>query len=335
MLIKKYILLLGILLVFLAVVIFFITEKQNKTTYAEVPLWDFRAIDTVKYSRDLADEMFENLEFDSVINEQVADIASLGASHVAISTPYDPKFIPFLKRWVKSVRFYGLKVWFRGNFSGWEKWFGYKRITRDEHKKLLREFIIDNPDLFEDGDIFTSCPECENGGPGDPRLTKDVTGHRQFLIDEYQISLEAFGRINKKVNVGFYSMNYDVAKLIMDKETTRALGNIVVIDHYIKDPIQVSEDARQIAIQSGGKVVLGELGAPIPDLHGNMSEEDQAQWIEKALEEARKTPEIIGINYWVNVGGSTRLWNDDGIARQGAATVRKFFTETKTIRVLK
>ncbi|MBI2018021.1 hypothetical protein HYS92_03135 [Candidatus Daviesbacteria bacterium] len=302
---------------------------KNYSAEKRGPVWEFRSVDTVKYSRDVAGQMLDRPEFDSVIEKQVSDIASLGATHVAIGAPYDQKYVPFLKRWVQAARNHNLKVWFRGNFSGWENWFGFKRIDREEHKKLLKEFIENNPDLFEDGDIFTSCPECENGGPGDPRFNGEAKGHKKFLIDEYNISLEAFGKINKKVNVGFYSMNYDVAKLIMDKETTKALGNIVVIDHYIKDPIQVSEDSRQIAIQSGGKVVLGELGVPIPDIHGEMSEEEQAKWIEQALEEARKTPEIVGINYWVNIGGSTRLWNDDGTARKAVDILRKFYSATK------
>lgn len=295
-------------------------------------LWEFRSVDTVKYSRDLAGQMLTKPEFDSVIEKQVADIASLGATHIAIGAPYDQNYVTFLARWVKAARDHNLKVWFRGNFSGWEEWFGFKRIDREEHKKLLASFITNNSYLFEEGDIFTSCPECENGGPGDPRLNGDPKGHKQFLIDEYKISLESFGKINKKVNVGFYSMNYDVAKLIMDKETTRALGNVVVIDHYIKDPVQVSKDARLIALQSGGKVVLGEFGAPIPDIHGDMSEEDQAKWIGQALEEAGKTPEIIGVNYWVNVGGSSKLWNEDGTPRKAVEILKKFYTSTRTVR---
>ena len=304
----------------------------NKSTITnKTPLWDFRAVDTVKYSRDLTGQMIDKPEFDSVINEQVADIASLGASHIAIATPYDQNYVPFLERWVRAARDHNLKVWFRGNFSGWENWFGFERITRDEHKRLLKEFIENNPGLFEDGDIFTSCPECENGGPGDPRLNGDPEGHKKFLIEEYQISIESFGKIGKKVNSGFYSMNYDVAKLIMDRETTQALGNIVVIDHYIKDPVEVSKDAKEIAEISGGKVVLGEFGAPIPDIHGEFTEEEQSKWIEEGLKAASETEEIIGVNYWVNVGGSTRLWNDDGTRRKAADTVKNFFTATKLI----
>ena len=71
------------------------------------------------------------------------------------------------------VRKHGLSVWFRGNFSGWEEWFGYPKIKAYEHINKTRNFIINNPELFADGDIFTSCPECENGGPGDPRDTNN------------------------------------------------------------------------------------------------------------------------------------------------------------------
>lgn len=327
---KKFLIFLLPFLIIIPIVV--VVLSLNKPAIVKrVPIWDFTAVDTVKYSRDVAGQMIDKPEFDLTINKQIEDIASLGVTHVAIATPYDQRFVPFLERWVKSAREHGLKVWFRGNFAGWEQWFGYSKITREEHQKLLKEFIENNPGLFEDGDIFTSCPECENGGNGDPRLNGDVIGHRKFLIAEYQTSIESFGKIGKKVNSGFYSMNYDVAKLIMDKETTQALGNIVVIDHYIKDPIEVAKDAKEIADKSGGKVVLGELGAPIPDIHGDMTEDEQATWIDEALTEASKTPEIIGINYWVNVGGSTRIWNDNGTRRKAADTLRKFFTTTKII----
>lgn len=301
--------------------------KQEKFS----PIWEIRSVDTVKYSRDNSWEMLNKPEYDEIIDKQVADIAGLGVSHIAIATPYDEQFVPYLKRWVEKARKHKLKVWFRGNFSGWEKWFNYEKISREEHKKLLEQFIVNNPNLFEDGDIFTSCPECENGGPGDPRFTTDVSGHRQFLIEEYQISQNSFQQINKKVIPGYYSMNYDVAKLIMDNKTTQALGGIVAIDHYVADPKKLLEDSKQIAQTSGGRVVLGEFGAPIPDINGAMNEAQQAQWINEAFEEIKKAPEIVGVNYWVNIGGSTKLWDEDGKRRQAADVVRNFFTLTKPI----
>src|SRR3989344_6298983 len=83
------------------------------------------SIDTMKYSRDVAREKLNSSSFDEVIDKQVSEISATGATHIAIGTPYDDEFLPFLKRWVVAARKYNLKVWFRGNLSGWEEWFGY------------------------------------------------------------------------------------------------------------------------------------------------------------------------------------------------------------------
>jgi hypothetical protein len=121
-------------------------------------------------------------------------------------------------------------------------------------------------------------------------------------------------------------MNYDVAKAIMDKRTTEALGGIVTIDHYIKSATQIAKDARAIAEQSGGKVFIGEFGAPLPDLHGNMTEEQQYEWVKSALYELAREPSVIGVNYWVNVGGSAQLWKSDGSATKAVSAITDAYT---------
>ncbi len=288
---------------------------------SESPWWNVQSIDTMKYSRDLTREKMGDASFDAVIDSQIAAIAKTGATYVAIATPYDEKFVSMLTRWVNAARKYNLKVWYRGNFSGWEKWFDFPRMTRDEHLQLTKTFIKAHTELFEDGDIFTPCPECENGGPGDPRQTGDIEGHRLFLIASHTAATQAFRDIGKGVQVGYFSMNYDVAKAIMDKRTTEALGGIVTIDHYIKSAAQIAKDARDIAEQSGGKVFIGEFGAPLPDLHGDMTEEDQANWIKEALDALAREPSVIGVNYWVNVGGSAQLWKSDGTPTKAVSTL--------------
>jgi len=287
--------------------------------------WSVQAIDTVKYSRDLAAQFGNDTSFDSIIDAQVSDIAEAGATHVAISTPYDEEFVPFLRRWVKAARKYNLNVWFRGNFSGWEDWFGYDSITRKEHLELLEKFITSNKDLFENGDIFTSCPECENGGPGDPRHDTDVAGFRQFLIDEYKVAKDALRLTGKSVAANYFPMNGDVAKLIMDKATTKALGGVVVIDHYVASPQKLANDIKEIASLSGGKVVLGEFGVPIPDINGEMTEQEQADWIEQAFARLVKLDSLIGLNYWTNVGGSTQIWNRANSPRLAVSVIQKYF----------
>lgn len=321
-----------LLLILLLVGVFlFINRAQNKNQLTSkinepVSWWEVQSIDAMKYSRDLSREKLDDITFDQLIAKQVKNIAQTGATHIAIGTPYDSEFSPFLQRWVGQAREYGLNVWFRGNWSGWEQWFDYPAISREEHIKKTKQFILQNRNLFKDGDIFTPCPECENGGPGDPRRTKDLSGHREFLIQEYQVTREAFNKIGKKVKSNFNSMNGDVARLVMDQETTRAMNNVVVIDHYVSSVDALVKDIQAIALQSKGKIVLGEFGAPIIDIHGKMSEQDQAEWISEALNRISEMPEVLGLNYWVNVGSSTQLWNKDGTPRQAVEKISSFYT---------
>lgn len=310
-------------------VIFFLISVTVTVTVTAAPdratWWEFQSIDTMKYSRDIAREKLKDSSFDEDIDLQVKNIAATGATHVAIATPYDEEFIPFLSRWVAAARKYKLNVWFRGNFSGWENWFEYQDISREEHLTKTKSFITKHSDLFLNGDIFTSCPECENGGPGDPRQTGDIGGHRQFLIDEFVAAQQLFRDMGKNVRSNYFSMNGDVAKTIMDKETTTALGGIVTIDHYVSTPQKLVKDIQSIAAQSGGRIILGEFGAPIPDIHGNMNQDQQAQWLNDAFKLLVSTPQLAGINYWTNVGGSTQLWTESNESKQAVDVVTSYF----------
>jgi len=293
---------------------------------ASATIWQFEAIDTMKFSRDPAREKLNDPSFDLHINKQMLEIQKTGATHVAIATPYDEEFLPFLKRWVKSAREHDLNVWFRGNWSGWEEWFEYPPINRAEHIKKTEEFILNNSSLFNDGDVFTACPECENGGPGDPRRNGDIEGHRKFLINEYNVTKKAFERIGKRVASNYNSMNGDVARFIMDPSTTRSLGGIVVVDHYVRTPETLEHDIKEFARLSQGKVVLGEFGAPIPDIHGSMSEEEQAAWLLESLSRISKLDELVGISYWTSLGGSTSLWyEEDFTPKKAVGVLTKYF----------
>lgn len=284
--------------------------------------FEVQAIDTMKTSRDMARTDIKN----EVIEAQVKAIADTGATHVAIGTPYEDEFVPYMRTWVEAARKHNLKVWFRGNLAGWEGWFEYPKIDREEHKRQIRRFIINNPDLFEDGDIFAACPECENGGPGDPRQTGDVEGFRAFMKEEYNLTVRAFKQIKKSVIVNYFSMNGDVARLIMDQKTTKKLGGVVTVDHYVKTTDQLLSDIDEYARLSGGKIVLGEWGAPIPDIHGEMNEIEQATWIESALQKMIMNPNILGLNYWTFTDSSTQLWRQNGEAKKSVEIITRYFT---------
>lgn len=295
-------------------------------------VWQIQAIDTMKFSRDLAREKGDDTSFEKTIQNQVRDVAKTGATHISIGTPYDEEFIPFLKKWVSASRKQGLHIWYRGNMSGWEGWFDYPLITREEHTVMIKAFIQNNSGLFEDGDLFSTCPECENGGPGDPRETGDVIGHRKFLIDEYRQTTELFKELGKDVQTNFNGMNYDVALLIMDTQTTQQLGNVIVIDHYVKTPEQTVADITALAKSTSGRIMLGEVGAPIPDIHGDMTEDEQNMWVEDLLSLLSQETSVIGVNYWTGNGASTEIWNANGTPRKAVEAIKTYFTANHTSR---
>jgi hypothetical protein len=292
---------------------------------AEGRWWQYQSVDTMKFSRDKAREKMNEPDFVAVIESQLKNIAYTGANYVAIGTPYDEEFYPFLKKWVTIARKNGLKVWFRGNFSGWEGWFDYQKIDRQQHKKLLSDFINNHPELFEDGDIFDPCPEAENGGPGDPRQKGDVEGFRNFVVEEYNLTQKIFTKMDKKIITNFASSNGDVARLVYDKETVKKMGGVVAIDHYVASPEQLIKDIEKIQSTTGAQVVLGEVGAPIPDIHGELNEEQQAKWLDKFLNLLTDSKATAGINYWTNAGSSTGIWKEDGKSKMAVEIIRKYY----------
>lgn len=289
--------------------------------------WTIQSIDTMKQSRDLARGKARDAAFDAEIQRQVRAIADTGANSIALGTPYDKEFLPFMRRWIRAARANDLHVWFRGNWSGWEGWFEYpKTLSRADHIRKTVDFISNNSDLFEDGDILSPCPECENGGPGDPRQTGDTDGYRKFLIEEYRQSEAAFSTIDKKVRL-LYPSNRDVAKLIMDPATTRALGGYVVIDHHISEAGRMATDLREIVASSGGRVVLGEFGVPEFDERGRkMTEKGKVAWMDTVLRSLLSLRGLEGVNYWVNTTGPTALWDETGEAHPMLSTLTSYFS---------
>lgn len=304
-----------------------VRDERAQVAREDLPERFFAAqsIDTMKYSRDLAREKLSDPSFDAVMDAQMRAIAEAGATHAAVGTPYDDEFAPVLERWVLAARRHGLSVWFRGNFSGWEGWFGYGRIDEGEHKRLLASFLARRAYLFEDGDMLSPCPECENGGPGDPRSTKRANGYNRFLADEYDIARAAFGDMGKEVSV-YPSMNADVARDVLGRGATESVGDAVLVDHYVKTAEAFSRDISDMHDGLGG-IGVGEFGAPIPDIHGEMSEADQATFVDEALSGLIASgKDIPMVNYWVLQGGSTALLRDDGSPKAAYEALAAYFS---------
>lgn len=323
---------------FLAITFFYFRVSQNYVSEPKFTshLFPVQSIDTMKSSRDRARQILGSPNsFKSVIDEQMTLISDAGATHVAIATPYDAEFSPVLKLWVTSAREHHLSVWFRGNFSGWEGWFDYQKINQAEHKILLTNFLARNSELFDNNDIFTPCTECENGGAGDPRITGDIHGYNNFLIEEKQIADNAFFLQNKHITV-YPTMNADIANEIISAETVQAFDNSLLVDHYVRTPEQFLSDIQSIGKKLNAEIGLGEFGAPILDLNGEMTQTQQAKYVDKLfIGMYQMNTKIPIVNYWDLSGGSTALINEDGTPRSVYKVVQNYFKAVRVRGVVK
>ncbi len=305
------------------------TIKPKETHAAStITFWKYQCIDTMKISRDDARKWKDKVDLQQNIDWEMQTIKGLGANCVAIDTPYDAEFMPYLQKWVTSARYHNLHIWFRGNFAGWEQWFNYPKITSTEmYLNKLKTFIISNSQLFEDGDIFTGAPEAENGGPFDQVEKNEYPDFRAFLIDQHTIEQQSFKKINKNVEINWQSMNGGLAKRMLDQHTIDTIGHTVTIDHYIKDSKDMGIYIRYFATKFKSKVIIGEFGAPIPEINGSMTEDEQAAFVNKLMQElVANRDNVRGINYWDLYDGSTALMNPDQTPRKVAAIIKRYYS---------
>jgi hypothetical protein len=287
-------------------------------------LWEICSIDTMKLSRDKARQELNHPEFDNTIAQQMKLIKQTGANYVSVGTPYDKEFLPYLRRWVKAAREQDLNVYFRGNWSEWEGWFEYpKNLSPEQHIAKTVKFIEENAELFQSGDIFDPCPECENAGFW-PQPAKDAA-YREFVIKQQQAAQAAFQKINLNVAVR-QSIIGGRAKEVLDPESLKQLGNQVQIDHYVPNPKGMSEYLDYFeSIQT--KTLVSEFGAPIPDMNGSMTEKQQADFIRSVLETMyRHNGSVDGLNYWVLSHGTTELVDESGKPRLAYEVIKEYFT---------
>lgn len=318
------------------------TSDFKKSTSSQIPsgvsiAWQYRCIDTMKHSRDMARQSLNNPDFKKEVSEYILAIKNLNANCVAVGTPYDEEFLPILKVWADESHSSGLKVWYRGNWSNWEGWFNYpKNMSREEHLEKTTQFLSVNQELFENGDIFTPCPECEYGGPGSPLQTGDIDGFRSFMINENN-QMQYIFKLNKKnILTNINSLNTDVAKRILDKETVKDMGNIIVLDHYASSVEDYKNTLDYFHAKfPDAKIVFGEFGAPIPDIHGQMDEDEQADFVNSIISFLLVRPEVIGLNYWVGSHGTTAILSDNFDPKPAADVISSKFTTVALNGVIK
>lgn len=322
-------------------VLWFITRGDQENISVTVSpasgshtLFPHQCVDTMKVSRDRARLLATHSSADGIITSHLKTITSLGADCIAIGTPYDEEFQPYMRKWVEEARKYNLSVWFRGNWSAWEGWFDYETdMSPQEHTAATVSFIERHGDLFKDGDIFSASVEPENGVPfrGLHGNEKD-TAIRDFLKREQEAVKNAFTRNSKEVSTEWISMSGGVAKTVLDDDTIRALNNTVTLDHYVASPEGMREYIDHFHIPTDATIVLGEFGAPIPDINGSMTESEQADFVDEILWELFLQRKIIGgVNYWTLTESSTAILDESGRQKQVGETLKKYYQPGKVM----
>jgi hypothetical protein len=148
------------------------------------------SVDVMKYTKDVV----ANQLTDADINTIVAGIMNnLHPQYVAISVPLDSSAdypagskpsprtaISFTQTWVNAIRSHGAKVMFRGTWSGIEGIYNFPKLVganrfpegtvtsapTDKNTTWLGktyQYIVSNPSLFADGDIWAILPERTEG----------------------------------------------------------------------------------------------------------------------------------------------------------------------------
>jgi hypothetical protein len=267
---------------------------------------------------------------------------NLRPTHVAIAVPYDN--LTKYTNYVADARNKGLKVFHRPHWNAWE---GDNAISaglsRQDYLTGAYLFIIGNPDLFEDGDMFGMCVEPSNANnhgnytfrtPETSEGDFDIAKYNQFLKDQVRYANAAFAAIGKRVYTFPVSPSLSLLNLAgqvldsSDAGDSDGLGNadivaffggILTIDHYLSDSYR-SDDEYGAKLSSDldkihtafpdCRIMIGEWGY---HLTTTVSDQEQYDVFREALEVFASKDFIIGVNCWVHMGSNTAsIFSDSG-----------------------
>lgn len=222
--------------------------------------------------------------------------------------------------------------------TGTLKW----RFAKQTYLDKTYDFIVDNPTLFANGDIFTACVECNNADNSNNFTfrTGGVTGgafnftlYNRFLRDQVTYANAGFVAIGKSVRTNLLSFSLSLLNLngqtldsgddgasggLTDANMVSYMDSIVTIDHYNSSTYRSTAtystaynsdlDKIQTAFPSC-QIMIGEWG-----YHTTTATQDGEQYgmydtiTSNVL---RQKSYILGVNYWNHLGQTqSSLWTD-------------------------
>lgn len=299
----------------------------------------YRSVDIMKLTKDTV----TNQPSEASLQQLIEELSQINLTHIAISVPLDEHISGespdstwvFTKKVADLIHAAGLKVLFRGTFAALEGIYGVQKAVGPNRQPqsywlgLISDYITNNPDLFQDGDIWAPLPEQTGHG-----IFQDSTSflegplpdnYATFFIDVKNTSDTAFNTIGKNVVTGQTANNYtEVASGWIFQSLFDAIG-VLSIDHYESDMTTLEQNIRDINTNKGQPVFHQEW-ADIND-NGNIAEYLQL------MDQLAGEGIVVGVNYWGGWAGTNEsvvdfvnnqyILNEDGLALKAAWEVEE------------
>jgi hypothetical protein len=259
---------------------------------------------------------------------------SLGAKHIAVSINFDNYTL--LRTWADVIHNQGLNVWYRGHWNDWDSWEKPEirnGITSIEYLNRTKNFVINHPELFKAGDAFTFCVESENAawwtGIDPPAGGGPFTGWeswRAFTRNQVIYANDAFAKIGLggKVYTNWINMNGWVAWNVLDQYTANTIGQLT-LDHIIDWTDDINTYSNALFKGNGNgfygydeyfnkwhvPLMAGEWG--YSTFNQNIDPNHQKALTEAVYGEFAKRHYMVGVNYWIDIGHASRLFDTDNL----------------------
>jgi hypothetical protein len=295
----------------------------------------YRGVDVMKFTKDLVGNQPSDAEIEAIVS---AIVNNINPTHISISVPLDsnaefiangttpaPRTVEaFNQKWVDVIHSKGVKVIYRGTWSGIEGIYNFPKkvgsnrfptgtaasAATDGNTTWLGKtykYIADHPGLFQAGDIWAVLPERTEGIFSDATsfISSGGSGlqanYANFFNDLKAVSDSAFSNIGKPgVITGFTANNFSEFNSTWMYKSVSDTAGVIAIDHYGIDhtAAEMESDIRKIHNLYGKKVFLQEWG---DYWHPNMSQADRTNYLNSMYAVLQKLVNeniLIGFNYW-------------------------------------
>lgn len=263
----------------------------------------YKSVDIMKLSKD---NVLNPLS-DTYMRIVAQNLRMSGLSHISISVPLD--YPDYAKRWAQAIHGFGLKVLHRGTWNAIEGLYGVEKAvgmnrppdTINYWVSKTREYILSNPTLFEDGDLWGPLPErTENIFQDEtsflpydePGIQANYVDFFNRLVDDCKV---AFEQIGKQVKIGFTANNYSEVASGWIYQSFFDKAGITCVDHYgvTHTPSEMDGDLRGIYASKVKPVFLQEWGN-----YWNNGDIHDAWAMFDTLTILANDGVLVGFNYW-------------------------------------